>query len=80
VYFIGNAAAAVQLQDPARHVVKEVPVVRHGHHASLEVGQVTLQPGHALRVQVVGGLVQQQHVRLLQQHPTQRHPALLTAG
>ena len=42
--------------------------------------QVLLQPLHALRVQVVGGLVEQQQVRLGQQQPAQRDPALLPAG
>jgi hypothetical protein len=32
------------------------PVVCDGHHGALEVGQEALQPGHALRIQVVGGL------------------------
>ena len=39
-----------------------------------------LEPGHRLGVEMVGGLVQQQHVRLLQQQPAQRHAAPLAAG
>ena len=46
-------------------------------HAAREGLQVVLQPGHRLRVQMVGGFVQQQHVGLGQQQPRQRHPALL---
>jgi hypothetical protein len=41
---------------------------------------VLLQPQHALRVEMVGRLVQQQQVRLGQQQLAQRHPAPLTAG
>ena len=42
--------------------------------------QVLLEPLHALRVQVVGGLVEQQQVGLGQQQPAQRDPPLLAAG
>ena len=42
--------------------------------------QVLLQPLHALRVQVVGGLVEQQQVGLGQQQPAQRHPSAFAAG
>ncbi len=48
-------------------------------HAAGEGFQVVLQPGHGLGVQVVGGLVQQQHVGLGEQQPRQGDPAALTA-
>ena len=49
-------------------------------HAAGEVLQVMLQPGHQeLGVEVVGGLVQQQHVGLGQQQARQRDPAPLAA-
>ncbi len=38
------------------------------------------QPGHGLGVQVVGGLVEEQHVGLGQQQSAQGHPAPLAAG
>ena len=46
-------------------------------HRARVVVQMLLQPRDALRVEVVGGLVEQQHVRLGQQQPGQRNPALL---
>src|SRR6266498_1209650 len=67
-------AAAVQLQDPAGHVVQEVPVVRDRHHGPRVLLQVLLKPEHALGVQVVRRLVQQEQVRLGQQQPAQRYP------
>src|SRR5690606_24936164 len=42
--------------------------------------EVTLQPLHRLRVQVVGGLVEQEQVGLLQQQLAERHAATLTTG
>ena len=75
-----DARAAVQLQDPARHVVQEVAVVGHGHHRALVVLQEPLQPSHGLRVEVVGGLVEQQHVAGLEQQAAERDPPALAAG
>ena len=51
-----------------------------GHHCAFVVVQEALQPGHGFGIQVVGGFVQQQHVRLFQQQAAQGHPAALTAG
>src|SRR6185312_2711854 len=72
--------AAVQLEDPGGHVVQEVPVVGDGDDGAGVLGQVLLQPLHALRVQVVGRLVEQQQVGRLEQQLAQRDPAALTTG
>jgi len=40
---------------------------------------VLLQPGHAFGVQVVGGLVEQQQIRPLQQHLAQGHAPAFAA-
>jgi hypothetical protein len=45
-----------------------------------ETEQEFLQPGDGIDVQVVGGLVQQQQVRLVHQGARQQHPALEPAG
>ena len=76
----GNAVAPVQFQDPLAGVVQEVAVVGHRHHGAGELVQEALQPGHGLGVQVVGGLIQQQHVRGAHQQAAQCHPAALTTG
>ena len=51
-----------------------------GEHRPLELVQVLLQPLGGPQVQVVGGLVQQEDVRVLQNEPGQVHPGLLPAG
>ena len=76
----GNAFTAVQLQDPSRHIVEEIAVVRNAQYGSLIALQVLLQPIDGLCIQVVRRLVQQQHVRRLQQQATQGHPAALSTG
>jgi hypothetical protein len=75
----GNAVAAVELEDPAGDVVEEIAVVRHGDHGAGVLVQETLQPGHRLRVEVVGRLVEQQHVGARQQQAAQRDAAPLAA-
>ena len=75
----GDALAAVEFEDPLGRVVEEVAVVGDGHHGAREALQEVLEPLHALGVQVVGGLVEQQHVGLGQQQPAQRHAALFAA-
>src|SRR5581483_8701402 len=48
-----NPVAAIQLQDPAGHVVEKVPVVRDGDHGALVLLQMLLQPLHRLGVEMV---------------------------
>ena len=80
VALVGVGAAAVDLGDPLGDVVQEVPVVGDGEDGAGVLGEVLLQPLHALGVEVVGGLVEQQQVRLLQQQLAQRDAAALTTG
>ena len=60
-------AATVDLGDPLGDVIEEVAVVGHCQHGAVVGSQVLLKPEHALGVEVVGGLVEQQQVGLLQQ-------------
>ena len=57
--------------------VQEVTVVADHEHRVLEVGQVILQPGHGVEVQVIGGLVQQQVVGVAEQGLCQQYAHLL---
>ena len=72
--------AAVELEDPLGGVVEEVAIVGHRHDGAGKVLQELLEPVHAFGIEVVGRLVEQQHVGLGQQQPAQRHAALLAAG
>jgi len=75
-----GSLAAVELEDPARDVVEEIAVVRDGDDRTLVGLQVVLEPGDGLGVEVVGRLVEQQHVGLLQQQAAERDTAALPAG
>ena len=65
VALVGVGPPAVELEDPLGDVVQEVPVVGDGEDRARVLGQVLLQPLHALGVEMVGRLVEQQQVGLL---------------
>ncbi len=75
-----NAAAAVEFEDPLGGVVEEVAVMGDRDDGAGEVLQELLQPFDRLGVEVVGRLVEQQHVGLGQQQAAQRDAALLATG
>ena len=54
--------------------------MRDGNDRAFIFAQVVLQPGHRFGVQVVGGLVQQQDIRLGQQQPGESHAPAFAAG
>ncbi len=74
-----DAAAAVQLQDPLRHVVQEVAVVGDRDDGPAVLAEEPLQPLDRLGVEMVRRLVEQEQVRVLEQQPAERHAALLAA-
>ena len=75
-----DAAAAVELEDPLRDVVEEVPVVGDRDDGPGVLLEEALEPLDRLGVEVVGGLVEQQQVGVLEQQPGERDAALLAAG
>ena len=72
--------AVGNLNDPVCHLIDKIPVVGNGQYRSFEGVDVLLQPFHTPQIQVVGGLIQQQNVRLFQQQPGEVHPGLFPAG
>src|SRR5690606_7401506 len=57
-----DALAAIELEDPSGDVVEEVAVVGDRDDGAGVVVEMALEPRHALGVEVVGGLVEQEHV------------------
>ena len=80
VAWVGQELAPVQLHNAGGHVVQKRAVVGDGDDAALEVDQQTLQPLDRVQVQVVGRLVEQQHLRLRHQGLRQRNPFFSAAG
>ena len=76
---VGVELAPVQFHDAGGHPVQEAAVMGDGDDAALERDQQVFQPFDGVQVQMVGGLVQQQHVRLRHQGLCQRHALAGTA-
>ena len=70
---VAHEVAAVQLDDPGCHVVQKRAVVGDGDEAALKLHQQAFKPFNRVQVQVVGGLVQQQHIGLGYQRLRERH-------
>ena len=68
--------AAVDLEDPRGQRAQEAPVMGDEHQRAGPVAQELLQPVDRGNVQMVGRLVEQQHLGLGHQRPGQQHPAL----
>ena len=68
------------LQNFIGNPVKKISVMGNHDHNPLKASQKILQPGHHLIIQMVGGLIQKQHITGIHQRPGQRHPFLLPAG
>ena len=70
----------VEFEYPVRHVAQEVAVVRDDDERALEVLEVRFKTERRFGVEVVCGLIEEQHVRLLQEQARNRHAAALAAG
>ena len=72
--------AAIQLDDARRDAVDEGAVVADAQQRAGEAEQQLLQPLDRLDVEMVGGLVEQQHVRLDDQRAREQRPPPPAAG
>jgi len=70
---VAQQLAAVQLDDGGGDLVEKGPVVGDGDDAAIETDQQIFQPGNRVQVQVVGRLVEQQHIGLGDQRLRQRY-------
>src|SRR6516162_7368069 len=72
IALVGNTAAAIELENPAGDVVEKIAVVGHDQDGAWIVAQMAFEPHHRLGVQMVGRLVEQKQIRLLQKKPAKR--------
>ena len=75
-----DARAAIELEDPARDVVEEVPVVGDRDDGARVRAEEVLEPGDRLGVEMVGRLVEQQQIGRGEQQPAERDAAALASG
>ena len=69
-----------ELRDVVHHPLQKVAVVGHHDEPAPEAAKPVLQPGDHGGIQVVGGLVQDQHVRRVDEGRRQRQALALPAG
>ena len=72
--------SVLDFRHPFDHFVQKPAVVGDGQHRALEPLQIALQPLGGVQIQVVGGLVQQEDVGVLQYEPCQVDSGLFPAG
>ena len=72
--------AVVDLHHSSDYLVQKPPVMGDRQHGSLEVFQVVLQPLGGVQVQMVGRLIQQEDIRILQNQASQINTGLLPTG
>ena len=84
---VGGVVALVQVHLPVvhlghavHHVVHERAVVADHHHGARVAAQKALEPLHALQVQMVRGLVEQEHLGVADEQLRQRDAHLPAAG
>ena len=69
--------AVVYIHYMGAHIIEEVAVVAYNQHRALIVHEKVLQPHYALKVQVVGRLVQQYDIGTSEKGLSQQHLYLL---
>ena len=79
IALVGNAAAAVELENPARHIVEEIAVMGDDQDRARIIAQMPFEPIHGFGVEMVGRLVEQQEIGLFEQQLAQRDAAALAA-
>ena len=70
----------VEMQDRVDRLVEQVLVVADDENRMPVGADVAFQPDHAFQVEIVGGLVEQQHIRLGEQRRGKGHPHPPAAG
>ena len=69
----------VNLKNPTGNIVEEVSIVGHGDDRARILMKMVFEPCHALCIEMVCWLIEQQHIGALQQEPTKRNPAPLAS-
>ena len=72
--------AVFNLDHSGHGAIQKIAVMGNGHHGAPEFLDIGLQPLRSVKVQMVGRLIQQQNVRILQNQAAQVHPGLFSAG
>ena len=78
VAFKAVQPAVVEVEQPIDGSIEEIAVVRHHHHTAAEVFQKILQHAQGLHIKVIGGFIQKENIRGLDQQATEGQPPAFT--
>ena len=76
---LGHLSLSLKGKDSVHNAVQEIPVMGYGYNYARKCIQIVLQYGQCLDIQVIGGLVQQYHIRRLHKDTQQVKPPPLPA-
>ena len=76
---VGHAALALEDEQARANLVKERAIVAHEQHGAAEFHEQILEQFERLRVEIVGGLVEHEHVARLGEQPREQQPVALAA-
>ncbi len=76
----GDEAPPVDFHDACRQAAEKCPVMGHEHECLFVLEQEVLKPEDGSDIQMVGGLVEEQHVGFAHQGPRQKDPAFHARG
>ena len=77
---VRREVAAIDLDDLRHEAIEKLAIVGGHHERALEVAQEVLEPEDRLDVEMVGGLIEEEHIGLHQKDAGQGHAHLPTAG
>ncbi len=72
--------AVFEAEQSIHGAIEEVAVVGDHHHAAAEILEEVLEHAQGVHVEVVGGLIEQQHIGGFDQQPAEVEPPPLAAG
>ena len=80
VALVGIERAVGKFDNPVAHVVEEVSVVGHHQDRHARVVEIVFEPLHHLEVEVVGRLVEDEQLRLIDEHVSESQTLALTSA
>ena len=80
IAFVAINLLVINLDNLIADIVKEIAVMGYHEQAAAKAREILLEPLHHFKVEVVGRLVENHELWLVNEHRCQRHALLLTTG
>src|SRR5699024_8060308 len=78
--FVMVELALIELKDMITNPIQKIAIVSNHQQCHFRLDQVFLQPFNHLNIQMVGGLIKNEQIGLVQQHKGHGYPLALAAG